>query len=268
VYNNPFLKDMFMKNYSYITIIYLLLLAFTACQKEQGFEFKGDSRVQFGPVQTQQYSGNAIFADTLKQQTFVYSNPDVLIDTVYFDVYTMGHPSNIDRPFKLAQIQVPGVINAIPGTHYQAFDHSGSSGLYVIQRGKAHSRVPIILFRHESLKEQTVTLKFQLVDNEHFNVGQSNLIWRKLTFSDQIVRPAAWSGFNESQYLGTYSQEKHRFMISATGQRWDQEFLTSIIPDTEQLHYWLGQVKSALAAFNQANGGPRLDEFNQPIVFP
>jgi len=256
--------------------LYYIILAlgctFTvACKKDQALLYTDIARVQFGPEPSVYYSTSRIYNDTLKNQSFAYLGTNILTDTVYFDIYTMGLPSSKDRNFVLQQEQVSGAVNAAPGVHYKAFDNPEVSRHYVIKAGTAHRKVPVILFRDASLKTSQVTLKFRLVENGDFALGQPGLLWRKVVFTDKLIKPAAWSGSNESQFYGAYSEAKHRFMISATGQKWDQDFMSRLNGGiTEPVQYWMSVVKSALAAYNAANPTkPIIDEVtNQPIVFP
>lgn len=256
--------------------LYYIILALgctfaAACKKDKALLYTDIARIQFGPAPSVYYSSSQIYNDSLKSQSFAYLGTDILVDTVYFDIYTMGLPSSADRRFVLQQEQVPGVTNAVPGVHYKALDNPDVSRYYMIKAGTAHSKIPIILFREASLKTSQITLKFRIVGNGDFAPGQPGLLWRKVVFTDKLIKPAAWSGSNQTQFYGAYSEAKHRFMISATGQKWDQEFMSRLNGGiTEPVQYWMSVVKSALAAYNTANPTkPIIDEVtNQPIVFP
>ncbi len=255
--------------------LYYIILALgstflAGCKKDKIQLYTDIARIQFGPEPSVYYSSSRVYADTVKSQTFAYLGTNVVVDTVYFDIYTMGLPADTDRNFVIRQEQVPGAINAVPGVHYKAFDNAEVIRYYVIKAGTTHSKVPVILFRDTSLKTNSVALKFSLVENAFFALGQQGLLWRKVVFTDKLIKPTAWSGSRESQFYGAYSEAKHRFMISATGQKWDQDFMAEINKYTERVQYWMGVVKSALAAYNTANAtSPIIDEITkQPIVFP
>lgn len=258
--------------------LYYIILALgctfaLACKKDKIQLYDDIARIQFGPQPSVYYSSSRVYDDTVKNQTFASLGTNILVDTVYFDIYTMGKPTSTDRHFVLKQEQVPGAINAVPGTHYKAFDNAEVSKYYVIKAGTAHSKVPIILFRDASLKTSMATLKFRLVENGDFALGQQNLLWRKVVFTDKLIQPTKWSGFYQTTYFGAYSEAKHRFMITATGEPWDEAFLNEqIFPpaggDTERLLYLLSVIKSALAAYNNSHTSPMVDENNQPITFP
>ena len=261
-----------MKRLYYIIIAVGCALGMS-CQKDQALLYTDIERIQFGPVPSVYYTSSRMYADTVKNQTFASLGTSILVDTVYFDIYTMGLPKDKDRSFFIQQEQVPGVINAVPGVHYKAFDNPEVSRHYVIKAGTAHSKVPVVLFRDASLKTSTATLKFRLVENGEFALGQQNLLWRKVVFTDKLIQPTKWSGTNQTNYFGAYSETKHRFMINATGEPWDEAFLNEqIFPpsggDIERLHYLLSVIKSALAAYNNSHPSPMVDENNQAITFP
>ncbi|WP_293301107.1 DUF4843 domain-containing protein [Pedobacter sp. UBA4863] len=259
-----------MKRLYYIFLALGCTIA-VACKQNEPLLYTDIARAQFGPDPTVYYSSSQIYGDTLKNQSFAYLATDILVDTIYFDLYTMGAPSKVNRSFVLKQEQVYGTTNALPGVHYKALDNPEISKHYVIKAGATHHKVPIVLFRDVSLKTTAVTLKFKLIDNKDLALGQPGLLWRKVVFSDKLIKPAAWSGSNQSQFYGAYSEAKHRFMISATGQKWDQEFMNYLNGAfTEPVQYWMSVVKSSLATYNAANPtNPIIDEVtNKAIVFP
>src|SRR5690606_15583252 len=138
-----------------------------ACQKSKELLYTDIARIQFGPAPARIPEVSVPTADTLKTQTFVYLPSTVLIDTVFFDIYTMGHLSDRDRPFKIKQEQVKNANNAIANVHYKSFDNSDALAQYVIKAGTSHSRVPIVLLRDASLRERAYVLKFVLEENEY-----------------------------------------------------------------------------------------------------
>lgn len=255
-----------MKILKYILIPVICVFALS-CKKSGDFLYTDIARLQFGPEPRFLYS--SIIRDSLKRQTFVYLDNTALVDTIYFDIYTMGNLSDKDRTFALKQEQVNGEYNAAPGVHYRAFTDPDVARLYVIKAGQAHSLVPVILLRDASLKSNSVMLKLSIVPNENFQPGQEQLLWRKVVITDHIVQPAAWTPFLTSMYFGKYSEVKHRFMIDSTGQKWDEDFLTMIAADTQQMQYWLGIVKSALISYNKAHPlKPLEDEFEELVLIP
>lgn len=257
-----------MTNFKYILIAVICVLTLS-CKKSADFLYTDIARLQFGPAQQFLYLPSYAFNDSLKQETFVYLNTNTLLDTVYFDIYAMGNVTDKDRAFSLKQEQVNGQYNAIPGVHYKAFTDPDVAKNYVIKAGQAHSLLPVILIRDASLKTNSAVLKLNIIANENFQPGQSQLLWRKVVFTDRISRPAAWDDLSAKNWYGKYSSVKHKFMIDNTGQKWDQDFLTLIGQDIQQQQYWVGMVKTALAAYNKAHPGtPLTDELGDLILIP
>lgn len=254
-----------MKNLKYIPALFLgLSMVFQACKKDAYQFYSGIARIQFGPSQNLLYTSSGTYKDSLKSQTFAYSDISKVVDTVYFDIYTMGDIYSNERAFKLRQELLPGENNAVPGTHYKAFDAPALAGLYTIPAGQNHSRVPVILMRDASLRSKSITLKFRIEENENFKFGQEDLLWRKLVFTDKLSKPATWN----IGMLGKYSEVKHRFCISATNQKWDDEFITKIVVDVQAQQYWMGKVKIALLEYNAQHTTPLTDEDNEVVIFP
>ncbi len=258
-----------MKTRVYAFIL-LSIFSLTACKKSKELLYTDMARIQFGPTPSKIPNVSEVTADTAKTQTFVYLPSFILTDTVFFDIYTMGHLSDIDRPFKMKQVQVKNAKNAIADKHYKAFDNPEVSVQYVIKAGTVHTRVPIVLMRDISLREEAYVLRFEVEENDHFKLGQADLLWRKVIFSDLMIRPSIWNEMYSNLYFGTYSEVKHQFMVDVTEQRWDQEFIAKILVDTEQLHYWLSMLKSALIEENRGKEvkDHKRDEFGHLIMFP
>ncbi|WP_316816141.1 DUF4843 domain-containing protein [Pedobacter nyackensis] len=250
-----------MKRSKYI-IAFIAIALITSCKQDAYQLFNDVARIQFGPDISLIYRPEYSFTDTLKAHTFYYDGTGIQQDTVFYDIYAVGGASKSDRAFKLVQEQVPNVTNAVAGTHFVAFNNPAVSKHYVIKAGSVHSSIPIIVLRDASLKTTTATLKFNVVANEHFQLGEIRNLWRKLEFTDRLLRPVAWkAGY------GKYSVAKHKFMIDTTGERWDQLFINGLVPDMES--YYLAVIKIALVDYNNAHSGnPLEDEDGQWIEFP
>ncbi len=256
-----------MKGYKIILLLSGMLLLH-ACNEEY-LVYNDVDRLQFGPVPSRLYQASFNYADTLKTYTFFYEPASLVQDTLYFDLYTIGGPSNVDRPFRLEQVQVPDTMNAIAGTHYIGFNDNRAANLYVIPAGEVHLRLPVVTLRDPSLKQQGVMLKFQIVQNEHFAPGDPKLTWRMGFITDRLSRPDAWDANMERWYFGPYSEVKHAWMIEATGQRWDQEFIAEVRLDFANIGFWTATLKMLLIDHNNANpGNPLTDEFGELVFFP
>lgn len=254
-----------MKKYLCFGICSLMLIS---CKQDDYNLFDSESLVQFGPPPADLYTGGRQLADTVKSFTFFYEGEDTKLDTVYFDVYAIGGMSPIDRYFTLQQELLPNVENAKPNVHYQAFDDAAKK-LCVIKANTVHTKLPIVLIRDASLKTNMMVLKFNLVSNENFALGEKELLWRKVQFTDRLSRPDAWDEPVSKHYLGKYSVEKHKFMIKETKLRWDQEMIASSTPQTDLMNYYKSLLNEKLIMYNNASqDGPLRDENDELISFP
>ncbi|HBZ26067.1 MAG TPA: hypothetical protein DEO54_07490 [Rikenellaceae bacterium] len=256
-----------MKNLKYILMATVLLLLYSC--KEEYYLYNDIKRIQFGPDITRIYTPSYNLADTLKSYIFFYESAAKQQDTLFFDIYAIGGVSNTDRSFKLEQVAVPGAENAVAGKHYKAFNDASLTSKYVIKSGAVHAKVPVVMLRDATLKTTTVTLKFQIAQNENFSTGEPANVWRKAIFTDRLSQPPAWDNSATLYYFGKYSVVKHNFFIEKTGQKWDNDFILAIRPDYALLTYWRGMVKVALVNYNLQNpGNPLTDEFGEIVVIP
>ncbi|WP_443936574.1 DUF4843 domain-containing protein [Pedobacter sp. MW01-1-1] len=247
----------------------LLVLSLYSCKKDQFYLYNDTARIQFGPEPNRIYTATYNLADTLKPYTFFYEDASVKEDTVFFDIYAIGGVSEKDRSFSLEQEQVVNANNPVGGQQYLDFKDPRATKNFVIKAGSVHTKVPIILLRHPSLKTNTYVLKFKVVDDENFKIGEKSNIWRKVEFTDRLSQPAAWNASATQYYYGKYSVTKHQFMIDYTGQKWDQEFMSSIGAEYALMQFWIGTLKIGLTSYNaQHPGNPLKDENGELVLFP
>lgn len=257
------------RRWKYFFVLTLLTSVFSACRQDQYYLFNDEARLQFGPDPSRIYQTSYNLADTLKPYTFYYEGEEVLQDTVFFDIYAIGGTTPSDRSFTLEQEILPSVENAVPNQHYKAFDNPEVSRHYVIKANQVHAAVPIVVLRNPSLKETTVSLKLKIIADDNFLEGERSNLWRKVVLTDRLSQPAAWNASAVQYYYGKYSVTKHAFMIEATGEKWDQEFMSGLTSDYALLQYWIGVLKIALVNYNNANPDtPLTDEFEELVVFP
>lgn len=257
-----------MKMTKYIWAV-IVVLAMVSCKKDQYYLYNDVARIQFGPDPTRIYTPSFNLADTLKPYTFYYEDAAVKEDTVFFDIYAIGGTVGKDRSFSLLQEQLPNTLNAVPGTHYVAFTDARASKHYVIKGGTVHTRVPVIVLRDPSLKTSTPVLKFKVVDDNNFKIGEANNLWRKILITDRLSQPLAWNASFTQYYFGKYSVVKHKFMIDVTGEKWDQDFINLVYADSGLLGYYTAIIKTALIDYNQAHpGNPLRDEAGELVVIP
>lgn len=239
-----------------------------SCKKDQYYLFNDAARIQFGPATDLIYNPAYNLADTLKPITFFYDEPSVTEDTVFFDVYAIGRVANADRSFTLEQVPLSNTLNAIPGTHYVAFNDPRVSKHYVIKAGTSHAKVPVIILRDPGLKNSTPVLKFNVVADDNFQVGEIKNLWRKVVMTDRLSQPAAWNP-TITFYYGKYSTVKHKFMIDTTGDKWDQNFFVYVMTDFSMVQYYQAVFQTAVVDYNKAHpGAPMRDENGDLVAFP
>lgn len=259
-----------MKNYrSVFFILTSFTLIFISCAKDQYYIFNDEARIQFGPPIVPRGTIVSEYQDTLKGATFYYENPTVIKDTIYFDIYTVGKLSKTDRRYKIEQVNLPNVDNAIPGKHYIAFDDPNLASAYTIPTDSVHARVPIVILRDAELKLKTLNLGFQLVENDNFKLGEKSKLWRKLQLTDRLSKPNNWTASVSQYYFGAYSVRKHQFMIETTNNRWDDSFFTEVFNAIDITNYYKSVLSTALIDYNNAHpGNPLKDENGELITFP
>ncbi|MFV0289409.1 MAG: DUF4843 domain-containing protein [Mangrovibacterium sp.] len=251
-----------------VGLIALCVGAMFSCQEDYQL-YEGGDYLQFGPENKVIYNDANSYRDTLKNLSFAYDGFDVLQDTLYFDLYAVGSPKDYDRTFVIEQEMIEGELNCEPGVHYVAFDDEKMKSEYIIKAGGVHLQVPIIFLRHESLQENKYALKIVLKANESFKLGDSSLCWRKAYVSDQLMKPSLWTGTIEKYYFGKYSMVKHRFLIDATGQNWDDEFISGIMKDMAALQYWQSMGNEAIVNYNKEHPTePLVDEDGVLVTMP
>lgn len=201
--------------------------------------------------------------------SFVYGADTRTRDTLWFDIETMGKLRNFDRPVRITQVDTTGVM-AIPGTHYVPFDSPELAPYYVVKANQARARIPIIILRDPSLKNEVVTLKFRITPNDYFQNGYAQYQTRLLTFSDMLSKPSKWDyGFpgpygtwtiSVTDYFGVYGQVKHKFLIEHTGEAWDDTFIERLMTgDSNYLYYLSAKMKEELNTENEQREEQGLD---------
>ncbi|WP_418893782.1 DUF4843 domain-containing protein [Limibacterium fermenti] len=173
-------------------------------------------------------------ADTSQSYSFVYEGENRIRDTLWIKVKTIGNVTNHDRKVTFTQI-ITDTINAEPNLHYVDFDNSELADLYVIPANKTESQIPVILKRDKSLQRQNVLLKFSIGENSDFKPGFVLPEKLEIWITDQVIKPANWSEFVD-WYIGPYDKALHQFLIEASGEKWDYDYLNElglIVPEFE-----------------------------------
>ncbi len=152
-------------------------------------------------------------------------------DTVWLKVNTMGKLSDDSRPLALMQTEdtTRGVVNAVPGKHYVAFDDPSLQELYRVPGKSAVAEVPVVVLRDASLEtDGDVVLKITFRDNGWFKTGYPEFATYTLTISDRFTKPTAWDQCSLDYYFGAYGPQKHELMIKWSKNAWDDEYIGTL----------------------------------------
>ncbi len=249
-----------MKKYISFMAGMLLAILFASCEKDLQVYSDSTCRLNF------YYDIESVssFKESMARSTysFVYGSSDVERDTLWYEMETMGFVADHDRAITLVQVDSVGVTNAVAGKHYVSFDDPSVAHYYVVPAGKARVKVPVIILRDASLKNETVVLKFKIEPNAEFEQGYSALQSRVVQFTDQLSEPSKWSyGFPDSDYssytvslsdyFGAYGVVKHQFLIEQTGEKWDDDYIEKLMTgDSNYLMYLLRKMSKRLDEVN------------------
>ena len=244
-----------------LLIMAVTWMAFQGCEQNKFEEYSGGDYIQIGfPTSP---------SDTSKAYTFAYDDDSVTQKEIYFSFQAVGQVRDYDRPITLRQIWVDSAFNAEPGVHYKAFDSEEMQKVYVIKAGTASCDLPIVIFRPQDIFHE-YTLRFEVVANDYFQLGDTNYLYYNLRFTSGLQRPEAWDDFTEDYYLGKYSQTKHRWMIEVSGYLWDEETTENILGNSDLFSYWMNKFKRLMAEEKQRREeeglGPWLDEDGDEIT--
>jgi hypothetical protein len=240
-------------------MVALVISTMCACKKEEIKTYSGKQLIDFGSAVT------GSIADSTRNFTFYYSPASTTQDTAWFDVYALGGPIAKERAISLKQVVAngAGVVNAVPGVDYKAFTDPNLSKWYVMKADSVKARIPIVMLRTAALEKTNLTLMFNVVANQDFELGVPGYLWRKLIFTEQLSKPFNWPGF-----LGTYSVEKHKFIIANSTLKWDSADIILINAIYSSGLYYNSLFVQALNAYNRTHADPLKDENNNLITFP
>lgn len=212
-----------MKKYIFVFSL-LATLFVTSCEKDLPLYDDQQARLNFR--YTTPGSTVTNLGDSIVGYSFVY-NSHLTQDTVWLQLRTSGFLSSVDRPFELKQVET-GENDAVPGVHYVSFDDPEYKQKYlVVKADSIDVTVPVILLKDASLNDATYSLRIEVKDNEYFKSGYKELKYKRINFTNQLVKPTYWN-FLMNYYMGSYGKVKHQFMIDNTKYKWDDDYLKSI----------------------------------------
>lgn len=185
-----------MKNRIIYTLIALSSL-FIACESQTGEWEDEISRIQF--------TGDATLT-----KSFIFDTPDVLTDTVFLTLHTIGYTSNKAREFSISQINIENEDNAIEGENYLSLKSEGIKKYLFVEPAKSYIRVPIVILR-ESLVGKILKAKFVIVENDNFKFGLKDSLSCIINMSNSYEKPSNYDK-KATTTMGIYSKVKHEFM--------------------------------------------------------
>lgn len=228
-----------MKRLIYLS---LLLFAFASCQYEEVHKYLGSDYVQFSSSNTDMTYSFAYCNDTVMRDTvWITANisGDIYMKRRYYKLKQATHYTQeteyAEDGSVLNQVLVETPNQAISGIHYVAFDDPAYQELCYIDSNRVSFKVPVIVMRDISLADTTMLLNIEFVETEDFAPGDYNKRKQGLNISDDVFYPNYWveGGSNanskyKSGVFGQYGPVKHRFMIQATGETWDNDFMKAL----------------------------------------
>ncbi len=234
-------------------IIYLIGLCsvfLTGCKQEYPF-YSEETMPHLNFVYAKNIYGQV--TDSVINYSFVYSGEDVEKDTIWLEVKHIGHIPVADLHFTLGQVVETEGEQAVPGVHYIPFDAPEITDWCVMPAGKITTKIPLVLLRDASLKNQDIRLRVSIVDGGDYLAGVDGQIQKLLVCSDQLVQPDAWDVYINSFVFGPYSKKKHEFLIKVIkDEQVDNDYFKRI-RETNDLAYWsyLNKwIKLKLAEYN------------------
>jgi hypothetical protein len=235
-----------------ITWITLLVLALGACEEVVVNKYDGDSSLYF-------YRGNFDIYGNGQRDSLNYSfylkESARERDTLWIEVQLTGNPSPEPRPLPLAQ-RSSGRNDAVPDQHYVALDDGEVAPLLVLPAGAVAVKIPVILLRDATLKQEERALALELGTNEHFGPGVAGQERFLVLVSDLATKPDKWDAVWQ-RVFGTWGPVKMRFIIDHVGFSSFELDAKQVLPDMQD--YLQMKARQELAGY-EAEHGPLYED--------
>ena len=238
------------------TVLFLVAIGLTGCQKAEYLLFNDIARVQMDEA-------NEILT------SFYYMDAAIGRDTVYLTVNTIGDPENRVRQIALEQISeydveykydekgnlIDSILTekpnkAVAGVHYVPMDDPEMLPLLVIQPNAVTAEIPVILLRDASLKEDDYRLCLRLKATDDFRLGETGKLSGTIVLSDKLSKPNFWNSSVDRYYFGVYSTRKHEFMIEVMQTEISDAWWNKLSADYAEINYTKDKLRDALQAYN------------------
>ncbi len=221
------------KLFKHISILSLLISAFSACEQEDVMDYRLDGKVYF---YERSVSNTVETRITEKNFSFALQNSSLMVDTFQIKVKLMGNLADYDRTF-VARVDSG---SAVDGTHYRLLNGVMKANEYI-------SYLPVVLFRTEDTQEEAVAIKLVLTDEGDLGRGNAEDLEFTITWGDILLKPDHWPDY----FFGDYSINKYRFAIDVLGLTdWPQT--ERITTEKEEGVYTISEIQGFAITLNEA----------------
>jgi hypothetical protein len=197
--------------------------------------------------------------------SFAIKSNSIMTDTVKVPLRIMGNASDKDRT-----VAIQTVADSTTATSQQYAIQPT-----IVKAGAFTTEIPVQVKRTPGMKTTEVRIWLEIVRSDDFLPGIPNTTPTAtraggatrflVKINDFLTKPSNWESVL-SNYFGTYSQVKYKFIIDVTGRT---EFPISgpemISPS--QFLFYKKLCREELEVYN-ANNGPLKDEFGLFVTFP
>lgn len=226
------------KIFSLFLLGFALLLV--SCEKEKVLTVASEPFLQL--YQEENYipgGGQQVY-----HHNFYYSDESVTRDTIWVKLQILTaipqedcHVSCYSYVDTTSTQLQDNTVQAIEGQQFQAFDDPDIQSLMTFHKGNLYDSIPVVLLRDPSLKNNTYRITMRLQNSSDIATADktddtdSQHTFVAIYVADCLTRPGNWPTF-----LGTYGLVKHDFIIRHTGDKWDEDFI-STIQSSQQTYY-------------------------------
>lgn len=238
-----------------IYIIFIGICFMTSCKEQHLLEYENDPALQF-------YWGNIPGRNPQKDSlvcSFFIKPENILLDTMWLRVQTMGMPEDEDRPVKFVQLpESDESIMARPGVHYIAFDSPELAPLMVVKANQVQADIPVVFLKDASLKGKEYRLTISIAPNEYFGNGIDRYQTFLLKVSNVAKEPESWKTWK--YYVGDWGEEKMRFLMTYVGIDFSSDY------PAYMYNYFAAVAREKLAEYNNDPEHEILKEADGTIV--
>lgn len=231
-----------MKRYIIPAVITLCVCLLAACDTKEKFDYKAHNNLYFE------------VEDNLQMNFFYRDRETVSRETIYVTVKVSGGPRDYARAINLKPVTLDKkeMLPAEVNTHFLPLDNPETAGEMVMPAGKVETRVPIILLRHPSLREDAYYLALQVEPNKDFATETATNLVQNIDIMDMPFRPSNWDDWGTvGNFFGLYNVVKHEFMIKVAGEPVDADWIDRVFSLSEELEFFTSLFKSELKKFNE-----------------